>query len=143
MRRTGISREFLPTLTEWMKQLDTVLQKAGTAPLDFTLHDADHALRVAQRVEQLLPPTTRRNLSDYELALLLLSAYGHDIGMSPERKKVSQHYRHLFGMGAAARSMRWCRRLRAYPVYLAALPVPERSRRDGRATGLEPRSGSP
>ena len=97
MRRTGISREFLPTLTEWMKQLDTVLQKAGTAPLDFTLHDADHALRVAHRIEQLLTPTTRRNLSDYELALLLLAAYGHDIGMSPERKKVSQHYQFLFG----------------------------------------------
>ena len=35
------------------------------------------------------------SLGDYELALLLLSAYLHDIGMTPERGKVLSHYRLL------------------------------------------------
>lgn len=88
--------ELLPTMEQWMKRLDAVLQKGGTAPLDFTLHDAGHALRVAHRMDDLLTGPVRRNLSDYELALLLLAAYGHDIGMTPERGKVTAHHRHLF-----------------------------------------------
>lgn len=94
--------EFLPTLELWMRHLDTVLAKGGTSPGDFTLHDADHALRVADRMEQLLTDSIRRNLSDYELALLLLAAYGHDIGMTPERGKVIAHHRHLFDPGGSA-----------------------------------------
>ncbi len=96
-RGNSHASEFMPSLTEWMRHLDGILAKGGTSPLDFTLHDADHALRVANRMEQLLTPTVRRNLSDYELALLLLAAYGHDIGMTPERGKVRDHHRHLFG----------------------------------------------
>lgn len=88
--------EFVPTLTLWMRKLDTVLRSGGTVPLDFTLHDAEHALRVAHRMEELIPETIREKLSDYELALLLLAAYGHDIGMTPERGKVAAHYRHVF-----------------------------------------------
>lgn len=81
--------DFLPTLTAWMRHMQEILRHGGTAPLDFTLHDADHSFRVAERIHQLLTRTTRGNLSDYELALLLLAAYGHDIGMTPERNKSS------------------------------------------------------
>lgn len=88
--------EFLPTLELWMRKLDAVLAKGGTSPADFTLHDADHSLRVAHRMEDLLTESIRKNLSDYELALLLLAAYGHDIGMTPERGKVVAHHRYLF-----------------------------------------------
>ena len=94
--------EFLPTLELWMRLLDTVLAKGGTSPSDFTLHDADHALRVADRIEQLLTDSIRQNLSDYELALLLLAAYSHDIGMTPERGKVTAHHRHLFDPDGSA-----------------------------------------
>ena len=88
---------FLPTLTQWMEKLHAIVSSGGTVPLDFTLHDAGHALRVAQRMEQLLTDSARKNLSDYELALLVLAAYGHDVGMTPERKKVQDHHRFLFG----------------------------------------------
>ena len=88
---------FLPTLTQWMEKLHAIVSSGGTVPLDFTLHDAGHAFRVAERIEQLLIDSTRKNLSDYELALLLLAAYGHDVGMTPERKKVQDHHRFLFG----------------------------------------------
>ncbi len=88
--------DLLHTLRAWMPQLDAVLRHAGTSPPDFTLHNDQHAFRVAERMAKLLTPSVQRNISDYELALLLLAAYGHDIGMSPERQQVARHHRHLF-----------------------------------------------
>ena len=43
--------EIVATLEGWMEKLETVLRSANTAPLDFTLHDDGHALRVANRME--------------------------------------------------------------------------------------------
>ncbi len=80
-----------------MRHLERLLRQGGTSPQDFTLHDADHSFRVAERMMQLITADIQKNLSDHELALLLLAAYGHDIGMTPERNKVLAHHRHLFG----------------------------------------------
>jgi hypothetical protein len=88
--------EFHPILTLWMRHLEKVL-RSGTSPHDFTLHDAGHSFRVPERIWQLVSPKIQKNLSDYEIALLLLAAYGHDIGMTPERDKALSHHRHLFG----------------------------------------------
>ncbi len=67
----------------WLDDVQTLLAKAGTSPLIFTLHDDGHSYRVAQRMVDLVPDDTLERLSDPELALLLLSAYLHDIGMNP------------------------------------------------------------
>jgi len=72
-----------------------VLKSGGTAPTDFTLHDEGHAFRVAERMAQIMPAETIEGLSSYELAFLLFSAYLHDIGMTPKRRKVSLHYNYL------------------------------------------------
>lgn len=79
----------------WMKQIQQVLASGGTGPLDFTLHDADHSYRVAEWMVDIVPGDVIDHLSAYELALLLLSAYLHDIGMTPEQEKVQRHWRHL------------------------------------------------
>lgn len=78
-----------------MPVIQGVLAQGGTSALDFTLHDSGHAFRVAQRMEQVIPIDVLPRLSSYELALLLLSAYLHDIGMTPERRKVNLHYQFL------------------------------------------------
>ena len=78
-----------------MPDIEKVLAVGGTSPLDFTLHDAGHALRVATRMSQIMPKGLVANLSVYELALLLLAAYLHDIGMTPERRNVETVYRFL------------------------------------------------
>ncbi len=83
------------TVHDWMEKMVPVLSASGTSPNDFTLHDAEHSLRVAERIAGLIPEEVQ--LSDYELGLLLLAAYGHDIGMTPQRGKVRDHYGHLFG----------------------------------------------
>ena len=57
-----------------MPEIEAVLKSGGTTPIDFTLHDPDHAYRVAQRMADLLGANGLPKLSDFELALLLLSA---------------------------------------------------------------------
>ncbi|MFY9820772.1 MAG: hypothetical protein WAM82_05285 [Thermoanaerobaculia bacterium] len=44
---------------------------------------------------KIVPVDVLPQLSVYELALLLLSAYLHDIGMTPEQARVQRHRRHL------------------------------------------------
>jgi hypothetical protein len=44
---------------------------------------------------KIVPEDVLPKLSPYELALLLLSAYLHDIGMTPEQARVQRHWRHL------------------------------------------------
>ena len=82
-------------LLQYMDKIELVLSKGGTAPLDFTLHDEDHAFRVAERMITILPNPLIPKLSGYEIALLILSAYLHDIGMTPSRGKVTEHYNYL------------------------------------------------
>ncbi|KKM67944.1 hypothetical protein LCGC14_1466020, partial [marine sediment metagenome] len=80
---------------ECMPSVQTVLAQAGTALTDFTLHDSGHAFRVAERMIEIIPAKVLPRMSAFELSLLLLSAYCHDIGMSPERRKVTSHYEYL------------------------------------------------
>lgn len=83
------------TLHHCMPNIQKVLAVGGTAPTDFTLHDSGHAFRVAQRMVQIIPENVLPELNGYELTLLLLSAYLHDIGMTPERQKVQLHHHYL------------------------------------------------
>lgn len=78
-----------------MDTIELILDKGGATPKDFTLHDADHSYRVAEKMWELIPEITKKYLSDYELGLLLLSAYLHDIGMSPNFEKVNKHRNYL------------------------------------------------
>lgn len=83
------------TLLNCMPEIDRILTHGGTSPLDFTLHDSGHALRVAQRMVDIIPSDVLPQLSTYELALLLTSAYLHDIGMTPEQRRVHTLYTFL------------------------------------------------
>lgn len=78
-----------------MRRIEVVLAKGGTALPDFTLHDNEHGFRVAESMRKLLPPDLYASIGTFEIALLLLSAYLHDIGMTPTRDKVQRHYRYI------------------------------------------------
>jgi hypothetical protein len=75
-------------LTLKMPNIEAILADGGTSRLDFTLHDSKHSFRVAERMADLMPAGLLEKLSEYELALLLLSAYLHDIGMTPAQSKI-------------------------------------------------------
>lgn len=62
----------------------TIIKHMG----EFTLHDGDHLFRVLTLMEKLLSEHALKNLSAPELMLLILSAFFHDIGMSPDEKQV-------------------------------------------------------
>lgn len=80
-----------------MADIEIILNDKSTTPKDFTLHDSAHSFRVARRMWDLIPEATKKVLSDYELGFLLLSAYLHDIGMSPNFEKVERHKDFLRG----------------------------------------------
>lgn len=88
-RRGETSSDIRHYLKCWLDEVELLLSKGGTAPLDFTLHDDDHSFRVAERMRKLVPEETIAKLSDFEIGLLLKSAYLHDIGMNPRREIVS------------------------------------------------------
>jgi hypothetical protein len=54
----------------------------------FTMHDADHALKVAHLIWHILTPERRETLTPPEIALLIVSAFLHDLGMalSPQQR---------------------------------------------------------
>jgi len=80
------------TLNRHMPDIQLILDSGGTAATDFTLHDGGHSFRVAERMCKIIPTQVLENLTIYEVAFLLLSAYLHDIGMTPELRKVTAHY---------------------------------------------------
>lgn len=62
----------------------TIIKHMG----EFTLHDGDHLFRVLNLMEKLMTGQTIKNLSSPELMLLIISAFFHDIGMSPDEREV-------------------------------------------------------
>lgn len=62
----------------------TIIKHMG----EFTLHDGDHLFRVLTLMERILSEKNIKKLSAPELMLLILSAFYHDIGMSPDEKDV-------------------------------------------------------
>ena len=96
LKRTGSDAdEARATIKICMKPIVQILDKGATSAYNFTLHDADHSFRVAERMVAIIPAEVLPELSIYELSLLLLSAFTHDIGMTPERSRVTHHYEFL------------------------------------------------
>ena len=60
---------------------------------EFTLHDETHLLRVTELMAKVMPEQVIVNvLNPIEIALLILSAYFHDIGMVPDKAE-AEHVR--------------------------------------------------
>jgi len=95
LRQGPDAGEVRATVTLCLKAASEILDKAETAAKDFTLHDSDHSFRVAENMVKIVPKATLDGLSFYELAFLLLSAYLHDIGMHPDRSRITAHYEFL------------------------------------------------
>jgi len=55
---------------------------------EYTLHDSEHLFRVLGLMERIIPYQQLEKLSIPELMLLILSAFFHDLGMSPDEDDV-------------------------------------------------------
>lgn len=67
-----------------VQRTKTIIRHMG----EFTLHDGDHLFRVLNLMEILMTDQNIMELSIPELMLLILSAFVHDIGMSPDEKEI-------------------------------------------------------
>ena len=61
-RKEAADKQVLNFLERWMTNIQMILRSGGTSPLPFTLHDASHSFRVAQRMAQIIPATFFRSL---------------------------------------------------------------------------------
>ena len=94
-KKSTETQRVLALLEIWMLDIEKILNVGGSTPKDFTLHDSGHSFRVSERMKELIPDESLELFSLYELTLLFLSAYLHDIGMTPEVKKVIDHRNYL------------------------------------------------
>ena len=82
------SETLVPVVTMALPEAEKILRESGGPTADFTLHDGAHSYRVAELMAQLMGPDVLRQLGPHDLALLLLSGYLHDIGMTPPLAKL-------------------------------------------------------
>ncbi len=85
------------TLEPFLRDVQAVLDDAGTSGQSFTLHDGGHSFRVAERMYDVIPSDVFAKLTRYESTQLLLSAYLHDVGMTPEAGRRTAHREFLLG----------------------------------------------
>lgn len=65
------------------KALYPILDKINAREMEsFTLHDHNHGLKVAHLMWHILKVERRKSLTPVEIALLILSAFIHDVGMA-------------------------------------------------------------
>ena len=70
------------TIIEGTRKMAEMLNRATIHFPDYTLHNERHALRVAFLMHRLLPAEALAAVNVIDCALLILSAYAHDLGMA-------------------------------------------------------------
>jgi hypothetical protein len=78
-----------------MTLLHTVVASADDPEGALTWHDPSHALQVAELISEIVSDEGLERLAAHELSLLLLGAYAHDVGQTPQVARSSAHYAHL------------------------------------------------
>ncbi len=82
------AENLLVGVREVVKQASSILDDGARHTPQFTLHDAEHSERVLDNMAQIIPRETLDILEPLECAILILSAYLHDIGMSAPEAEV-------------------------------------------------------
>src|SRR5712664_3616420 len=76
------------------KVLARILDRVTAREMDtFTMHDHTHGLKVAHLMWHILAPSRRERLTPAEIALLVLAAHFHDIGMALSKEERAERLR--------------------------------------------------
>jgi molecular chaperone HtpG len=70
-----------------VEYVSPLLHKIPEHMPEFTLHDPSHSAKVVEIMAKIIPTKVIAQLNSIEVALLILSAYLHDIGMTCERSE--------------------------------------------------------
>ncbi len=84
------TNELLAEVTRIVRKVTPILDRYASAAPTFTRHDASHALNVLTLMGNIIPEDTLNQLGALDLALLVLSAYLHDVGMSPPEDEIGR-----------------------------------------------------
>lgn len=93
-REDEVSANTRLVISRVLPDVETVLDHGDSMPWNFTLHDSEHSWRVAENMADIAGELLR-DISPYDIGLLLMSAYLHDIGMTPPVGKVSSHFTYV------------------------------------------------
>ena len=80
-------RALLAMINDATKVLADLLNRTCRISGDFTFHDENHAVRVVHLMHRLIGDQTSSQLHEVDLALLILAAYAHDVGMLAEKEE--------------------------------------------------------
>ena len=80
-------RALLAMINDATKVLADLLNRTCRIFGDFTFHDENHAVRVVHLMHRLIGDQTSSQLHEVDLALLILAAYAHDVGMLAEKEE--------------------------------------------------------
>lgn len=92
------SESIARVVADLMPDVEAILDSGDSAAKDFTLHDSGHSFRVAERMAEIASPGLLRRLTATDLSMMLLSAYLHDVGMTPPLGKVVRHHDYLLSL---------------------------------------------
>lgn len=67
--------------------ISPLLHKIPENMPEFTLHDPAHSAKIVEIMAKILPKPVLKGMNAIEIALLILSAYLHDIGMTCDREE--------------------------------------------------------
>lgn len=70
-----------------------LLERVPENMREYTLHDPNHSAKVVENMGEIIPDETMKHLNPIEVALLILSGYLHDVGMTcskEEKEKIIQ-----------------------------------------------------
>ena len=68
-----------------VREITPLLERIPENMPEFTLHNANHSVRVVELMGKIVPSETLKKLNIIELSILIYAAYLHDIGMTASR----------------------------------------------------------
>lgn len=74
-------------VNEIVRDASVLLGRVSDTFVEYTLHEKTHSLNVLKIMDRIVPKETLEQMNELELAILILSAFLHDIGMVVVRQK--------------------------------------------------------
>lgn len=84
-KKRPIGTKLSAKVYEIVRECAPLLERIAENMPEYTLHDPNHGAKVVELMSKILPAKVLDNLNQIEIALLILSGYLHDIGMTCSR----------------------------------------------------------
>lgn len=83
----GFSNKLSNKVETIVEEVSNLLERIPENMPEYTLHDSNHSAKIIEIIGKFLPQRTLDNLNSIEVALIILSAYLHDVGMTASKEE--------------------------------------------------------